>query len=178
MSRDQLVDQFEATNTSKKKPSFKVGDTVKVSTKIIEGEKERIQAFTGVVIARKGIGSSETFTVYRNAYGSSMERVFLLNSPRVADVEVIREGDVCKSKLYFIRGQSGKKAKIKEKMGGAFKEEGKVSEQELAEMAEQPQEEELAAVVEKAEKPEAGEEEAKKPAKAKAKKKKAEKKEE
>ena len=88
MSRDQLVDQFEATNTIKKKPSFNVGDTVKVSTKIIEGEKERIQAFTGVVIARKGIGNSETFTVYRNAYGSSMERVFLINSPRVADVEV------------------------------------------------------------------------------------------
>jgi large subunit ribosomal protein L19 len=171
VSRDQLVDQFEATNTSKKKPSFKVGDTVKVSTKIIEGEKERIQAFTGVVIARKGIGSSETFTVYRNAYGSSMERVFLLNSPRVADVEVIREGDVCKSKLYFIRGQSGKKAKIKEKMGRTLKEEGKLSEQELAEASPV---EELTAVVEKVEKPEA-EEEAKKPAKAK--KKKAEKKE-
>ena len=121
MSRDQLVDQFEATNTSKKKPSFKVGDTVKVSTKIIEGEKERIQAFTGVVIARKGIGNSETFTVYRNAYGSSMERVFLLNSPRIANVEVVREGDVCKSKLYFLRGQSGKKAKIKEKMGGGIR---------------------------------------------------------
>lgn len=117
MSRDQLFDQFEAANTSKKKPSFKVGDTVKVSTKIIEGEKERVQAYTGVVIARKGIGSSETFTVYRNAYGSSMERVFLLNSPRVADIEVVREGKVCKSKLYFLRGQTGKKAKIKEKMG-------------------------------------------------------------
>ena len=130
MSRDQLVDQFEATNTKKQKPSFKVGDTVKVSTKIIEGEKERIQAYTGVVIARKGIGSSETFTVYRSAYGSCMERVFLLNSPRVADVEVVREGNVCKSKLYFIRGETGKKAKVKEKMGGASRKAVKVFEEE------------------------------------------------
>lgn len=132
MSRDQLVDQFEATNTKKNKPSFKVGDTVKVSTKIIEGEKERIQAYTGVVIARKGIGSSETFTVYRSAYGSCMERVFLLNSPRVEDVEVVREGDVCKAKLYFIRGETGKKAKVKEKMGGASRKAVKFFEEETA----------------------------------------------
>lgn len=174
MSRDQLVDQFEATNTTKKKPSFKVGDTVKVSTKIIEGEKERIQAFTGVVIARKGIGSSETFTVYRNAYGSSMERVFLLNSPRVADVEVVREGDVCKSKLYFIRGQSGKKAKIKEKMGGALKEEGEISEQ-LSDVMAEPSEAEAMPEAKTEEAPSV-EEKAKKPVKAK--KKKAEKKDE
>jgi large subunit ribosomal protein L19 len=176
VSRDQLVDQFEATNTSKKKPSFKVGDTVKVSTKIVEGEKERIQAFTGVVISRKGIGNSETFTVYRNAYGSSMERVFLLNSPRVADVEVIREGNVCKSKLYFLRGQSGKKAKIKEKIGGRTK----VDVESLEPLDQDGDKELLLEQLPVLEKEEAMpmDEEAKKPAKEKTKKKKNEKKEE
>lgn len=127
MSRDQSVEQFEETSKGKKRPDFKVGDTIVVSTKIIEGEKERIQLFTGVVIAKKGVGNSATFTVYRNAYGSSMERVFLLNSPRVSDIEVVRVGDVCKSKLYHIRGETGKKAKIREKIGALSQEEGEFS---------------------------------------------------
>ena len=121
MSRDLLVDQFEATNKGKERPEFNIGDTVKVSIKIIEGQKERIQVFTGIVIAKKGVGTSKTFTVYRNAYGSSMERVFLLNSPRVTDIEIIRYGDVCKAKLYHIRGKTGKKAKVKEKIGALAK---------------------------------------------------------
>lgn len=136
--RNQELDQFEATNIQMKRVDFKVGDTVKVSTKIIEGEKERIQAYTGVVIAKKGIGASETFTVYRNAYGSSMERVFLLHSPRVANIEVVRVGDVCKSKLYYIRGESGKKAKIKEKFGVLSKKEEELSPEMAEEVSSQP----------------------------------------
>ncbi len=122
MSRNQLVQEFEKTFLVKKRPEFKVGDTVKVHLRIIEGEKERVQVFTGLVIARKGKGSSETFSVYRNAYGCSMERVFLLNSDRIAKIEVVRSGKTTKSKLYFIRGETGKKAKLKEKLGVIFEE--------------------------------------------------------
>lgn len=101
----------------KKRPKFNVGDTVKVYVKIVEGKKERIQAFIGTVIAKKGGGGiSETFSVYKNAYGSAIERTFLLHSPSVDKIEVLRRGDVRKSKLYYIRGESGKKAKVKEKI--------------------------------------------------------------
>lgn len=120
MSLNQLVQKFEAAFLAKKRPEFKVGDTVKVHLRIIEGEKERIQVFTGLVIARKGKGASETFSVYRNAYGCSMERVFLLNSSRIAKIEVVRSGKTRKSKLYYIRGETGKKAKLKEKVGLLF----------------------------------------------------------
>jgi large subunit ribosomal protein L19 len=98
----------------KEAPSFNIGDTVCVNTRIIEGEKERVQAFTGTVVAKKGYGISETFTVYRTAYGSSMDRVFLLHSPRISSIEVVRAGKVRRAKLYYLRGLSGKSAKIKE----------------------------------------------------------------
>src|SRR4029079_16427930 len=94
-----------------------VGDTIRVHTRIIEGEKERIQVFTGTVIARKGSGLSETFSVHRVAYGEGMERVFLLHSPRISKIEVIKEGHVRRSKLYYLRGTSGKKSKIKARIG-------------------------------------------------------------
>ena len=116
MSQNQCIEQVEAQQL-KKRVSFKIGDTIKVHTKIIEGEKERTQIFTGVVIARKKGGLSETFSVYRNAYGCNMERVFLLHSPRISKLEVIRSGKVRRSKLYYLRGESGKKAKLKEKIG-------------------------------------------------------------
>src|SRR4029079_449978 len=94
-----------------------VGDTIRVHTRIIEGEKERIQVFTGTVIARKGTGLSETFSVHRVAYGEGMERVFLLHSPRIAKMEVIKEGHVRRSKLYYLRGTSGKASKVKARIG-------------------------------------------------------------
>lgn len=94
---------------------FNVGDVVRVQTRITEGEKERTQAFLGTVIARKGQGLSETFTLYRTAYGSSMDRVFLLHSPRIAEIEVVRAGKVRRAKLYYLRGLTGKGAKIREK---------------------------------------------------------------
>lgn len=109
-----VIQELEEEYMKTEVPSFNVGDTVCVSTRIIEGEKERIQAFTGTVVAKKGSGVSETFTVYRTAYGSNMDRVFLLHSPRISNIEVVRSGKVRRAKLYYLRGKSGKSAKVKE----------------------------------------------------------------
>ena len=114
MGRSPVIQELEAEYMKKEVPSFNVGDTVRVNTRIVEGEKERLQAFTGTVIAKKGYGLSETFTIYRTAYGSSMDRVFLIHSPRIANIEVIRPGKVRRAKLYYLRGLSGKATKIKE----------------------------------------------------------------
>ena len=95
-------------------PVITVGDTVKVHVKIREGEKERIQVFEGTVIARKGSGISETFTVRRVSYGVGVERVFPVHSPNVAKVETVRYGKVRRAKLYYLRSRVGKAAKIKE----------------------------------------------------------------
>ena len=97
-------------------PAIEVGDTVKVSVKIREGDKERIQAFEGTVIAMKGSGVSATFTVRRVSYGVGVERVFPVHSPNVANVEVIRHGRVRRSKLYYLRDRVGKAAKVKEQI--------------------------------------------------------------
>ena len=97
-------------------PAIEVGDTVKVSVKIREGDKERIQLFEGTVIARKGSGISETFTVRRVSYGVGVERVFPLHSPNVAKVELVRHGRVRRSKLYYLRDRVGKAAKVKEQI--------------------------------------------------------------
>ena len=98
------------------KPAFSIGDTVRVDVKIREGERERIQAFEGTVIAKRGSGVSETFTVRRVAYGVGVERVFPVHSPNVAKVEVIRHGRVRRSKLYYLRDRVGKAAKVKEQI--------------------------------------------------------------
>lgn len=119
MSRTPCIVEVESSYLKKDVPSFNIGDTVRVQTRIVEGEKERLQAFTGTVVAKKGTGLSETFTVYRTAYGSSMERVFLVHSPRVAGVEVMRSGKVRRAKLYYLRGRSGKAAKLTEKFVAA-----------------------------------------------------------
>ncbi len=97
-------------------PVIEIGDTVKVHVKIREGEKERIQVFEGTIIARKGSGISETFTVRRLSYGVGVERVFPLHSPNVAKVEVVRHGRVRRSKLYYLRDRVGKAAKVKEQI--------------------------------------------------------------
>ena len=94
-------------------PVFSVGDTVKVSVNILEGDKERIQMFEGTVIARKGSGVAETFTVRRVAYGVGVERVFPLHSPNVKDIVVVRKGRVRRAKLYYLRDRVGKAAKVK-----------------------------------------------------------------
>ena len=94
-------------------PSFEVGDTVRVDVNIREGERERIQSFEGTVIARKGSGVAETFTVRRVSYGVGVERVFPIHSPNVKNVVVVRKGRVRRSKLYYLRDRVGKAAKVK-----------------------------------------------------------------
>ena len=95
------------------KPQFNVGDTVRVSVRIKEGERERSQAFEGTVIAKKHGGVAETFTVRRVAYGVGIERVFPINSPFVEKVTVVRKGKVRRAKLFYLRGRTGKAAKVK-----------------------------------------------------------------
>ena len=97
-------------------PAVEVGDTVKVHVKIREGDKERIQVFEGTVIARKGSGVSETFTVRRVSYGVGVERTFPVNSPKIDRIEVVRHGKVRRAKLYYLRDRVGKAAKVKEKL--------------------------------------------------------------
>jgi|SRR5579862_2688110 len=117
MRQCQDIQQLEADQLKKDVPEFHVGDTISVHQKIAEGDKERIQLFTGTVIARRGGGLSETITLYRHSYGAGMERIFLLHSPKVAKIEVIKTGKVRKGKLYYLRGTSGKASKIKEHIG-------------------------------------------------------------
>ena len=97
-------------------PQFNIGDTVRVDVNIREGERERIQQFEGTVIARKGSGISETFTVRRVSYGVGVERVFPLHSPNVKAVKVVRRGRVRRAKLYYLRNRVGKAAKVKEQL--------------------------------------------------------------
>lgn len=123
MNKKPIVKKIEESQVKKNIPNFRVGDTVKVHTRIIEGDKERVQIFQGTVIARKGAGASETFTVHRIAYGEGMERVFPLHSPRIAKIEVVREGEVRRSKLNYLRGTSGKASKVKGRLGSSRKEE-------------------------------------------------------
>ncbi|MBR6531690.1 MAG: 50S ribosomal protein L19 [Clostridia bacterium] len=97
--------------------AIKVGNTIKIWVKIREGERERLQAFEGTVIARKGSGVSETFTVRRVSYGVGVERVFPIHSPNVDKIELIRTGKVRRSKLYYLRNRVGKAAKVKQQIG-------------------------------------------------------------
>lgn len=111
------MDLIRTIEESQKKDdvgNFKVGDTVKVYFKIVEGKTERIQVYEGLVICFKNSGIRRTFTVRKNSYGVGVERVFPLNSPRIAKVERVRPGKVRRAKLYYIRGKVGKAAKVKE----------------------------------------------------------------
>ncbi|HDH53871.1 MAG TPA: 50S ribosomal protein L19 [Nitrospirae bacterium] len=94
---------------------FRVGDTISVSMRIKEGEKERVQTFTGICIARKGSGTRETFMVRKISYGIGVEKIFPLLSPLIEQIKVVRQGDVRRAKLYYLRGKKGKAAKVKEK---------------------------------------------------------------
>ena len=95
-------------------PPFRSGDTVKVMVRVREGDKERLQAFEGIVIAKKGGGINETFTVRKVSAGVGVERIFPLHSPTVGSIDVVRKGAVRRAKLYYLRGVSGKKARIRE----------------------------------------------------------------
>lgn len=96
-------------------PPFRVGDTVSVNMKIREGEKERVQTFTGIVIGRRGSGTRETFMVRKISYGIGVEKVFPIQSPLIESIKVVKQGDVRRAKLYYLRGKKGKAAKVKEK---------------------------------------------------------------
>ena len=96
-------------------PEFAPGDTVRVSVRVVEGERSRVQAFEGVVIARSNKGLGSNFTVRKISYGEGVERVFPLYAPSIADIQVVRRGDVRRAKLYYLRGRSGKSARIAEK---------------------------------------------------------------
>lgn len=109
------MEDIQAEAMKEKLPEFKVGDIVDVHVKIKEGDKERVQIFNGTVIARRGSGMSETFTVRRIVAGEGVERVFPIHSPSVADVEVKRKGRVRRAKLYYLRERIGKAARVKEK---------------------------------------------------------------
>lgn len=108
------VREIEKTALKDKVPDFNVGDTVRVEVEIVEGDRTRTQPFEGVVIARKGAGSRETFTLRRIASGVGVERTFPLHSPRLANLKVVRHGKVRRSKLYYLRRKVGKKARVKE----------------------------------------------------------------
>jgi len=115
-----LLQQFEADQVAKLTaaravPDFAPGDTLRVSVKVVEGERSRVQAFEGVCIARSNKGLNSNFTVRKISYGEGVERVFALYAPTIADITVVRRGDVRRAKLYYLRGRSGKSARIAEK---------------------------------------------------------------
>lgn len=111
-----LIKAIDAESMKTDLPVFNVGDTVKVGYKIIEGGKERIQNFEGIVIARKNGGIQETFTVRHISYGVGVEKTYPLHSPKIASITVVRKGKVRRAKLYYLRDLTGKAAKVKEKI--------------------------------------------------------------
>ena len=112
----ELIKAIDAESMKTDLPVFNVGDTVKVGYKIIEGGKERIQNFEGIVIARKNGGIQETFTVRHISYGVGVEKTYPLHSPKIASMTVVRKGKVRRAKLYYLRDLTGKAAKVKEKI--------------------------------------------------------------
>ncbi|MBM3611326.1 MAG: 50S ribosomal protein L19 [Alphaproteobacteria bacterium] len=113
----QQVEKEQLTKLNRKIPSFAPGDTVKVLVKVIEGTRERVQAYEGVCIARSNAGINSSFTVRKISYGEGVERVFPLHSPKI-ETEVVRKGSVRRAKLYYLRDLTGKKARISEKKRG------------------------------------------------------------
>jgi large subunit ribosomal protein L19 len=109
------LQQVESLYTHKEQPEFRAGDTVRVHVRVVEGDKERIQVFQGVVIARRGGGTRETFTVRKISGGIGVERIFPLHSPSIHRIEVVRRGKVRRAKLYYLRTLRGKAARIEER---------------------------------------------------------------
>ena len=114
-----VIDGIERQQLKENRPNFRPGDTLRVHVRIVEGEKERIQVFEGVCIGRSGSSSRETFTVRKTSYGVGVERTFPLHSPRVDRIDVMARGKVRRAKLYYLRGLSGKAARIEEKTTGS-----------------------------------------------------------
>jgi large subunit ribosomal protein L19 len=108
-----VIDAIEKEQLRDDVPEFMPGDTVRVHLKVVEGNRERIQVFEGIVMGRKGKGARETFTVRKVTFGISVERVFLVHSPRIEKIEVVTLGKVRRAKLYYLRGKVGKKSRVK-----------------------------------------------------------------
>lgn len=111
---ESIIAEVTRNHLKREVPDFRAGDQLRVAVRIIEGDKERIQNFEGVCIARQGSGMDETFTVRRVSYGVGMERIFPLHSPRVESITVLRQGHVRRAKLYYLRDLTGKKARLAE----------------------------------------------------------------
>ncbi|AKH20262.1 50S ribosomal protein L19 [Sedimenticola thiotaurini] len=111
-----IIQELEAEQMNREVPDFGAGDTVVVQVKVVEGNRERLQAFEGVVIAKKNRGLNSSFTVRKLSHGEGVERVFQTYSPSVAEIQVKRRGDVRRAKLYYLRGRTGKAARIREKI--------------------------------------------------------------
>jgi len=111
-----IIQELEAEQMNREVPDFGAGDTVVVQVKVVEGTRERLQAFEGVVIAKKNRGLNSSFTVRKLSHGEGVERVFQTYSPSVAEIQVKRRGDVRRAKLYYLRGRTGKAARIREKI--------------------------------------------------------------
>jgi large subunit ribosomal protein L19 len=112
---NDIIRSIESAQMRADLPAFNIGDTVRVHVKVVEGSRERLQAFEGVVLARRNGGVRETFTVRRTSYGVGVERTFPLHSPRIDRIEIVRRGKVRRAKLYYLRERRGKAAKVKER---------------------------------------------------------------
>ncbi len=126
-----VIDLIEAETKRKKVPELRPGDTVRVHAKVVEGTRERVQVFEGIVIGIHGSGVKEVFTVRRIAHGVGVERSFLVHSPRIDKIDVLRHGDVRRAKLYYLRGKIGKGARIREKREAIVAADGAAVEPEL-----------------------------------------------
>ena len=113
---NEIIRSIENAQLRSDIPAFNVGDTVRVQVKVVEGSRERLQAFEGVVIARRNGSVRETFTVRRNSYGVGVERTFPVNSPKIDKIDVVRRGKVRRAKLYYLRDRVGKATRVKEKI--------------------------------------------------------------
>lgn len=109
-----IIESIEQRQLRGDVPTFKAGDTVRVHFKVIEGNRQRVQVFEGIVIKRQGSGLRETFTVRKNSFGVGVERTFPVHSPKIEKLEVVMVGDVNRAKLYYLRGRVGKKARVRE----------------------------------------------------------------
>ncbi len=140
--KTNIIEQLDSEQIKSDIPDFAPGDTIRVQVKVKEGSRERLQAFEGVVIARKNRGVNSSFTVRKISHGEGVERVFPLHSPRIAEIEVVKRGAVRRAKLYYLRGRRGKSARIREKRDDrvtrAAKEEAKAVSKKAAEAAEKP----------------------------------------
>src|SRR5436853_6037385 len=109
-----IIDSLERAQLRDDLPKFKAGDTVRVHFKVIEGQRQRVQVFEGIVLERQGAGARETFTVRKQSFGVGVERTFPLHSPKIDKIEVTAIGDVNRAKLYYLRGKVGRKARVRE----------------------------------------------------------------